>query len=84
MSAARPQNREAVDEMKEYENRSMPQGLAMMLARDEAAMQNFARMDEESRRAVLDRARKVGSRAEMRQLVSGIAAGMTEGQNDAR
>jgi len=55
-----------------------------MLARDEAAMQNFARMDEESRRAVLDRARKVGSRAEMRQLVSGIAAGMTEGQNDAR
>lgn len=70
--------------MKEYENRSMPQGLAMMLARDEAAMQNFARMDEESRRAVLDRARKVGSRAEMRQLVSGIAAGMSEGQNDAR
>lgn len=84
MGAARPQNREAVDEMKEYENRSMPQGLAMMLARDEAAMQNFARMDEESRRAVLDRARKVGSRAEMRQLVSGIAAGVPEGFKDDR
>ena len=70
--------------MMEYENRSMPQGLAMMLARDEAAMENFARMDEAGRRAVLDRARKAGSRAEMRQLVNGIAAGMPEGQNEAR
>ena len=34
--------RKAVDRMKEYENRSMPQGLAMMLARDEAAMQKAA------------------------------------------
>lgn len=70
--------------MKEYENRSMPQGLAMMLARDEAAMENFARMDEAERHAVLDRARKVGSRAEMRQLVCGIAAGLTDGQNNVR
>ncbi|MBQ2768124.1 MAG: hypothetical protein IJF49_08635 [Clostridia bacterium] len=62
--------------MNEYEDRSMPIGLAMMLAEDNAAMRNFARMEESDRQAVLTRARKVGSRDEMRMLVGSIAGGL--------
>lgn len=55
-------------------DRSMPIGLAMMLAQNNNAMRNFALMSEADQRAVLDRARSVSSKAQMQQLVGGIAA----------
>lgn len=65
--------------MSEYYDRSMPIGLAMMLAQNNMAMRNFSLMDEAGQRAVLDRARRVSSRAQMQDLVGGIAAGMVSG-----
>lgn len=65
--------------MNDYYDRSMPIGLAMMLAQNNAAMRNFALMDEAGQRAVLDRARSVSSKAQMHELVGGIAAGITGG-----
>lgn len=57
-----------------YYDRSMPIGLAMMLAQNNDAMRNFALMSDTEQRAVLDRARSVSSKAQMQQLVGGIAA----------
>ncbi len=61
--------------MNEYFDRSMPIGLAMMLAQNNDAMRNFALMDARDQRAVLDRARTVSSKAQMQALVGGIAMG---------
>ena len=63
--------------MNEYYDRSMPIGLAMMLAQNNDAMRRFALMSEQDQHRVLDRARSVSSKAQMHALVSGIAAGLT-------
>ena len=68
--------------MNEYYDRSMPIGLAMMLAQNNDAMRSFAMMSEQEQRQVLDRARQVGSKAQMRALVGGIAAGVIGGGAD--
>jgi len=68
--------------MNEYYDRSMPIGLAMMLAQNNDAMRNFAMMSAEEQQRVLGRARNVGSRAQMQALVSGIAAGIVGGGTD--
>ena len=65
--------------MNEYYDRSMPIGLAMMLAQNNDAMRNFALMDESDQRAVLERARRAQSKAQMQALVGGIAAGIAAG-----
>lgn len=62
--------------MNEYYDRSMPIGLAMMLAQNNDAMRNFALMSENDQRRVLDRARSVSSKTQMRELVGSIATGM--------
>lgn len=62
--------------MHDYRDRSMPIGLAVMLARDNAAMRAFALMDDDAQQNVLERARRIGSRAEMNALVGSIAGGM--------
>lgn len=63
----------------EFYDKSMPIGLAMMLAQNNSAMQNFALMSEDDQRRVLDRARGVQSKAEMRSLVGTIASGIADG-----
>lgn len=65
--------------MNEYYDRSMPIGLAMMLAQNNDAMRNFALMSDDDQRRVLDRARSVSSKAQMHELVGGIAAGLAGG-----
>ncbi|MBQ8398232.1 MAG: hypothetical protein IJX53_08590 [Clostridia bacterium] len=62
--------------MNEYYDRSMPIGLAMMLAQNNDAMRNFALMSETDQQRVLDRARSVSSKTQMRELVGNIATGM--------
>ena len=56
------------------EKTELPLGLGMALAQNEAAMQAFTAMSEPQRQAVLQRAHAVGSKGEMKQLVSGLAA----------
>lgn len=65
--------------MNEYYDRSMPIGLAMMLAQNNDAMRNFALMSENDQQRVLNRARNVSSKAQMHELVGGIAAGLAGG-----
>lgn len=65
--------------MSEFYDKSMPIGLAMMLAQNNSAMQNFALMSEEDQRGVLERARGVQSKSEMRRLVGTIASGLADG-----
>lgn len=64
--------------MREFYDKSMPIGLAMMLAQNNCAMRNFARMSEDDQRRVLDRARDVQSGQEMRRLVGVIASGLAD------
>lgn len=53
----------------------LPLGFGMALAQHEAAMQAFEAMSESQKQAVLQRTHSVRSKAEMQQLVSGLAEG---------
>ena len=53
---------------------AVPQGFGMALAQNEQAVNAYAMMTKEQKDAVLTRARNAKSRAEMRQIVSDIAA----------
>lgn len=53
----------------------LPLGFGMALAQNEAAMQRFEALPEAEKQAVLQQAHAVGSKREMRQLVSRIAGG---------
>ena len=64
--------------MCEFYDKCMPIGLAMMLAQNNSAMQNFARMSEDEQYDVLERAKVMRSRRDMRRLVGEIAFGDTE------
>lgn len=51
----------------------VPIGFGMELAQDEAAMQRYAILTKEEKRAILKRAHNARSEKEMREIVSGIA-----------
>jgi len=51
----------------------LPLGLGMALARNEAAMHRFESLSETEKQAILNQAHNVHSKAEMRQLVSGLS-----------
>ncbi len=53
----------------------LPLGFGMALAQNEAAMRKFEHMSEAEKQAVLNQVHNVHSKAEMRQLVSGLSAG---------
>lgn len=53
--------------------RDMPMGLAFQLSMNEQAMENFSRMTEEEKRQVLDAARSVTSKEQMRGIVTDLA-----------
>lgn len=56
------------------ENRNdMPMGFAFQLSMNEKAMENFAGMSEEEKQQVLDAARSVTSKQQMRGIVSDLA-----------
>ena len=54
------------------ENGSMPVGLMMALAERPEAMLRFARMDDEARHRVLERAHGVSSKEEMQRIVQAL------------
>lgn len=51
----------------------IPIGFGMELAQDEAAMQRYAILTKEEKRALLKRAHTAGSEKEMRKIVTDIA-----------
>lgn len=51
----------------------LPLGFGMALAQNEAAMHQFERLSETEKQALLQQAHDVRSKAEMRQLVSGLS-----------
>lgn len=51
----------------------MPMGLAFQLSMNEKAMENFARMSEGEKYQVLEAARNVTSKTQMRGIVSDLA-----------
>lgn len=51
----------------------MPMGLAFQLSMNAEAMENFAKMTEEEKRQVLETARNVVSKEQMRGIVSDLA-----------
>ena len=53
----------------------VPIGFGMELAQDEAAMQRYAILTQEEKRALLKRAHNARSEKEMREIVAGIAGG---------
>lgn len=53
--------------------KEMPMGLAFQLATNERAMENFANMTENEKRQVLEAARSVTSKEQMRSIVSDLA-----------
>lgn len=56
------------------ENRNdMPMGFAFQLSMNEKAMENFAGMSDEEKQQVLDAARSVTSKQQMRGIVSDLA-----------
>ena len=59
--------------MDEYSDRSMPIGLAMLLAQNDDAMRGFAMMGEKDKGELLARARALREKHEMQALVDGIA-----------
>ena len=52
--------------------KTLPLGLGMALAQNEAAMEAFAAMTEAEKQLLLQRAHQVRSKEEMRRLVSGL------------
>lgn len=55
------------------EKDDMPLGLGFGLAMNEQAMKNFASMDEQGKRQVIEAARNVQSKREMERLVDDIS-----------
>lgn len=55
------------------EKEGLPLGLGFGLAMNEEAMTNFASMDDEEKRQVIETARGISSKAEMHDFVSSIA-----------
>ncbi len=55
-------------------NAELPLGFGMALAQNEAAMHKFENLSETEKQEILERARNVRSKAEMRRLVSGLSA----------
>ena len=53
-------------------SKDMPMGLAFQLSMNERAMENFASMTENEKRQVLDAARSVTSKEQMRGIVSDL------------
>jgi len=53
----------------------VPIGFGMELAQDEAAMQRYAILTQEEKRALLKRAHNARSEKEMREIVASIAGG---------
>lgn len=53
--------------------KEMPLGLAFQLGMNEKALENFARMTDEEKRQVLEAARSVHSKDQMRGIVEDIA-----------
>lgn len=53
--------------------RDMPMGLAFQLSMNEQAMENFSKMTEDEKRQVLDAARSVTSKEQMRGIVTDLA-----------
>jgi len=54
-------------------NAELPLGFGMALAQNEAAMHRFESLSETEKQAILGQARSAHSKAEMRQLVSGLS-----------
>lgn len=52
----------------------VPIGFGMELAQDEAAMQRYAILTQEEKRAILKRAHSARSEKEMREIVSGLSS----------
>lgn len=57
----------------------LPLGFGMALAQNEAAMRKFESLTEAEKLSVLQRVHNVRSKAEMRQLVSGLTQGGVQG-----
>lgn len=53
--------------------RDIPMGLAFQMSMNEKAMENFAKMTEEEKLQVLETARNVTSKEQMRSIVSDLA-----------
>jgi len=56
------------------EGPEIPLGFGMALAQNEAAMEQFARLPEEEKQALLSGARGVGSAREMKEYVNSIVS----------
>lgn len=53
-------------------NSNMPMGFTFSMSANEKAMNNFARMNEEERAKVIEKARKVSSKHEMEKLIQDL------------
>lgn len=53
-------------------NDEIPVGLSMALAENLRAMERFSNMNDQERQEFISRSRSVGSKQEMRSLVSGL------------
>lgn len=54
------------------EKEQLPLGMGMALAQNEPALERFAAMTDQQRRSVIEGARAVGSKEEMRQYVENM------------
>ena len=52
--------------------REMPLGLAFQMSMNDKAMKNFAKMTEDERQRVLERARNTRSKSEMQRIVADL------------
>ncbi len=53
-------------------NSNMPMGFTFSISANEKAMNNFARMNEEERAKVIEKARNVSSKHEMEKLIQDL------------
>ncbi len=53
-------------------NSNMPMGFTFSMSANEKAMNNFARMNEEERARVIEKARNVSSKHEMEKLIQDL------------
>lgn len=53
-------------------NSNMPMGFSFSMSANEKAMYNFARMNEEERAKVIEKARNVSSKHEMEELIQDL------------
>ena len=60
-------------------NMELPLGFGMALAQNEAAMRKFESLSESEKLSLLQQVHNVRSKAEMRQLVSGLTQGGVQG-----